>query len=210
MPKVPDSYLADKREYILQCTGEILREKPLYLVTMRDVIRKAGFSQGLIYRYYGSIGEILLDYVNRHTAPYPLGQRIDALLASGQPEDDVLIECFAAMGEYTADLLRSVGGRTCFELIVAYAWDDRASVLDRLLFRRELASARRKVVDFALNGIERGVFLPRVPAGDILLFAGSFIDGIALSAAANPALAGAALPDMFRTMALAVVGLLHA
>ena len=29
MPKVTDEYLTDKKNYILECTGEILKEKPL-------------------------------------------------------------------------------------------------------------------------------------------------------------------------------------
>ena len=49
MPKVTEEYLKEKRKYILECTGEILKEKPLYTVTMRDIIKKAGFSQGIIY-----------------------------------------------------------------------------------------------------------------------------------------------------------------
>ena len=45
MPKVTDEYLTDKKNYILECTGEILKEKPLYSITMRDIIKRAGFSQ---------------------------------------------------------------------------------------------------------------------------------------------------------------------
>ena len=58
MPKVTDEYIADKKSYILKCTGEILKEKPLYLVTMRDIIKKAGFSHGIIYHYYANLAKI--------------------------------------------------------------------------------------------------------------------------------------------------------
>ena len=40
MPKVTDEYLTDKKNYILECTGEILKEKPLYSIAMRDIIKE--------------------------------------------------------------------------------------------------------------------------------------------------------------------------
>ena len=67
MPKVTDQYLADKRNFIIECTGEILKEKPLYQVSMRDIIKKAGFSQGAIYRYYDGLDDIYVDFINKHT-----------------------------------------------------------------------------------------------------------------------------------------------
>ena len=67
MPKVTEEYLTGKRNLILECTNEILIEKPLYQITMRDIIKKAGFSQGAIYRYYANIDEIYIDLINTNT-----------------------------------------------------------------------------------------------------------------------------------------------
>ncbi len=44
MPKVTDTYLTERRAFILECTKEVLKEKPLYQVSMRDIIKRAGFS----------------------------------------------------------------------------------------------------------------------------------------------------------------------
>ncbi len=59
MPKVKESYTAEKKEFILHCTKEALKEKAYNQLTMRDVIRKTGFSQGTIYQYYKNLDEIL-------------------------------------------------------------------------------------------------------------------------------------------------------
>ncbi len=59
MPKVKESYTEEKKEFILHCTKEALKEKAINQLTMRDVIRKTGFSQGTIYQYYKNLGEIL-------------------------------------------------------------------------------------------------------------------------------------------------------
>lgn len=96
MPKVSNKYTTDKRNFILECTGEILKEKPLYLVTMRDIIKKAGFSQRIIYHYYASLDEVYVDYINKHTTNMHLEQRVDALLCSEKAEVHILSECFLA------------------------------------------------------------------------------------------------------------------
>ena len=41
MPKVTTKYLTDRKDFILECTNEVLKEKPLYQITMRDIIKKA-------------------------------------------------------------------------------------------------------------------------------------------------------------------------
>lgn len=59
MPKVDEAYLEERRKYIIDCALEVLAEKPLEQITMRDVIRKTGFSQGTIYNYYKNMDELL-------------------------------------------------------------------------------------------------------------------------------------------------------
>ncbi len=59
MPKVDENYLEERRKYIVDCALAVLNDKPLEQVTMRDVIRKTGFSQGTIYNYYKNIDELL-------------------------------------------------------------------------------------------------------------------------------------------------------
>ena len=125
MPKVIDEYITENKSYILKYTGGIMKEKPLYTITMRDIIKKAGFSQGIIYHYYTSLDEIYIDYINKYTTYNLLEQNINTLLISQQLEKVILYECILAIGKYIEKLLKSVGGRICFEFIVLYAYESR-------------------------------------------------------------------------------------
>ena len=214
MPKVTDEYLTEKRNYILDCTSEILKEKPLYLITMRDIIKKAGFSQGIIYHYYANLDEIYVDYINKNTTFHFLEQNIDTLLSSDRTEKEILFDCIAAMGKYIEELLKSVGGKTCFELTVFYAYDveKRAAVFPRLNFKQSLGYAQNKIVEYILCNVEKGVFSPQIPIRSIIMFVSSFIDGIAQSVAAsavgsddNPE----DVTEMFQTLAKAVIGFME-
>ena len=218
MPRVTDEYRADKRKFILECTGEILKEKPLYLVTMRDVIKKAGFSQGVVYHYYANLDEIYVDYINRHTTCNVLEQKIDTLLSSGQPEQTILAECFIAMGEYIAELLKSVVGKTFFELQVLYSsdFDKINAIFPKLKFKQSLEYAQYKTVEYALSKVETGAFRPQIPVKSLLAFVSVYIDGIAQSVVFNAAggnnsdsAPSVDIPEMFRVLAKAVTNFLE-
>ncbi|MDO4274837.1 MAG: TetR/AcrR family transcriptional regulator [Eubacteriales bacterium] len=213
MPKVTEEYLKEKRNYILECTGQILKEKPLYSVTMRDIIKKAGFSQGIIYHYYASLDDIYVDYINKNTACHLLDQNIDTLLNSELTEKQILSECIIAIGRYIEELLTSVGGRTCFELTVFYAYDleKRDAIFPKLQFKQSLGYAQNKILEYVINNIEKGIFHPQIPIRSIVMFINSFIDGIAQNAAtgATEGLDDSGdISNMFMALARAVTGFL--
>lgn len=214
MPRVSEKYLTEKRNYILECTGEILKEKPLYAVTMRDIIKKAGFSQGIIYHYYASLDEIYVDYINKNTTYNLLEQNIDILLKSDGVEKEILSECIIAIGKYFEELLKSVGGRTCFELTVFYAYDfeKREMIFPKLKFKQSLAYAQNKILEYVFCNIEKGIFCPQISIRSIVLFISSFIDGIAQSVATGASEGNDIFGDismMFDTLAKAVIGFLE-
>ncbi|MCC8122764.1 MAG: TetR/AcrR family transcriptional regulator [Oscillospiraceae bacterium] len=218
MPKVTDEYIADRKNFIIKCTGEILREKPLYLITMRDVIKKAGFSQGVIYRYYTNLDEIYVDFINNHTANIFLEQKIDALLSSEEAEKIILAECFIVMGEYIEELMKSVVGKTFFELTVLYAYDfeKRAAIFPKLKFKQSLEYTQHKIVEYILNKVEKGIFQPQIPVRSIILFVSGFIDGIAQSVVIHTteddnhnSEAALDIREMFQTLAKAVISFLE-
>jgi AcrR family transcriptional regulator len=219
MPKVTDEYLVSKKNFILECTGEILKEKPLCLITMRDIIKKAGFSQGAIYRYYANLDEVYADFINKHTAAHSLEQRIDALLCSAQAEKIILSECLIAIGEYIEDLMKSVVGKTFFELLILYSSDleKRAAVFPKLKFKQSLEYAQSKIVEYALCNVEKGVFRPQISTQAIIQFVGVFIDGVAQSVVFSAAernnrhseVAAVGIPELFQAVAKAVVNFLE-
>ena len=218
MPKVTEEYLADKKSFILECTGAILKEKPLYLITMRDIIKKAGFSQGVIYRYYLSLDEIYVDFINKYAISNQLEQRIDVLLDSAQSEKVILTECFLAMGDYIAELLASPVSKPFFELLILYSSDleKRNAIFPKLKFKKSLEYVQYKIVEYSMHNIEKGVFRPRIPTSSLIQFVNVFIDGVSQSVVFNEAKGNSSdsgleadIPEMFRTLAKAVIDFLE-
>ncbi len=217
MPKVTDNYLLEKRKFILERTEEIIKEKPLYLITMRDIIKKAEFSQGVIYRYYANVDEIYVDFINKHTVNILLEERIDALLRSNQEEKTILSECFLAIGEYIEELMKSAVGKTFFELTILYAYDaeKQSTIFPKLMFKKSLEYAQQEIVKYVLANVERGIFTPQIAIRSIILFVSSSVDGIAQSVAINGTKKGdeilveGDIPEMFGTLAKAVINFLE-
>lgn len=185
MPKVTDKYLTERKDFILECTNEVLKEKPLYLISMRDIIKKAGVSQGAIYRYYANIDEIYVDLINKNTTYNLLEQEIDSLLDSEQEEKLILYNCIIAIGKYIEELLKTVGGKTCFELLVFYAYDNekRNTIFPLLKFKQSLEYAQNKIVDYMTEKIKNNVLHPSVSVDSMIMFVSISIDGIAQSVA---------------------------
>lgn len=215
MPKVSETYLSEKRNFILECTEEILQEKPLYLITVRDIIKKAGFSQGVIYRYYGNLDEIYIDFINQYVPRYPLEERIDQLIGSEKTPLTILSQCLTAMGDYIDEMWQSIVGKTFFELMVLYAYDreKRAAIFPQLKCKQSLEYAQQKIVEYTLMNIEKNIFHPQVPVQAIMTFVGCFIDGLAQSLTMNTADDRdnpPDVPEMFQLLAKTVVHFLEA
>lgn len=183
MPKVTDEYLMNKRNYIVACANDILNEKPINQVTMRDIIKKAGFSQGAIYRYYNNIDEIFIDLINKNTIDGSLEQKIDLLLCSDQANKTILYECIVAMGKYMEALLASVGGKTFFGLLVYYTYDHekRNKVFPQLKFKQILEYALNRIMDYLMEGTQKEVFHPTIALDNLIRFIGISFDGITLN-----------------------------
>ncbi len=206
MPKVSDAYIADKKKYIFECTSAVLKEKPLYQITMRDIIKKTGFSQGTIYRHYASLDEIYVDFINKHTANNHLEQRIDWLLRSNQGIKIILVKCFMLLGKYTEELMRSAAGKLFFEFMILYSYDPlkRDVLFPQLRFKQSLEYARSGIIKYVTTNIRKGLIRPRMPIRSIVQFVNSFIDGIALHAAYEKKESASEISEMFRILAITV------
>ncbi|WP_027630532.1 TetR/AcrR family transcriptional regulator [Ruminiclostridium cellobioparum] len=209
MPKVHKEYAANKRNFIIKCANEAFMEKPLYQITMRDIIVKTGFSQGTIYRYYSNVDEIFLDSVNRSTPPDVLESAIGHLFSLDKKEADIVFESINAMGYYIKKLQNTVGGKILFGILVLYAFDQqkKESVLQRLIFRQSLDNAQSLIIGYIRQNIEKGVFKPIIPLEEIIRFTQAAVDGISTDTAIQ-SIAGRSetyISEMFATLAKAIL-----
>ena len=64
MPKVNQEYFENKRKIILEAAMRVFQRKPAYSVTMKDIVKESGLSQGGVYKYYSNIDKIVVALLN--------------------------------------------------------------------------------------------------------------------------------------------------
>src|SRR5471030_3347881 len=121
MPKVTEEYLESRRNFILDCATKVVREKPLYQMTMRDIIKEAELSQGAIYRYYSSLEEFYIAIANRDIPMGIMEKQMDEMISSREKPTTIILEGFRIIAEYIILLQDTLGGKMYFELLVLYA-----------------------------------------------------------------------------------------
>lgn len=182
MPKVKQEYFNHKKGTILDAALAVCKRKPLHQITMKDIIRQSGVSQGGIYRYYKNVDEILVEVMNRSfTNNADFSQMVDNAVTSSKTSTEAVKNLFSLLAEYMNDNATTLG-KFQFELmeLVAYSPEriKNMSVQNRHVegtqyFTNQLFTVIR-------NGVSAGEFLPVQPLDDIICFTSTSIDGIAL------------------------------
>ncbi|UUV26633.1 TetR/AcrR family transcriptional regulator [Lysinibacillus sp. FN11] len=98
MPKVSHDYVKRKRNVILEAALSVCKDKPLYEITMRDIIRASGVSQGGIYRYYSDLDEILVEIINQANANADYKKDVDAIIENNAAPKEMLEKLFTFLG----------------------------------------------------------------------------------------------------------------
>lgn len=180
MPKVSEQYFEEKRNQIMDVTYELSKEIPLYQITMRDVIKRVGCSQGLIYRYYKSVDEIYVDLVNREITSIEFQSKIDTILSSELTEERMLEEGFTALGNYIYEVQEKISGKLFYEIQVSYVFDEtkQKELLTNLLIKQNMNYFEAKMMEFIIDRVEKGIFHPKVSLEMLALYTGAVIDGI--------------------------------
>lgn len=181
MPKVTDEYFMEIKNKIMKCTREILQDKPLYQITMRDIIKRGGFSQGAIYRYYSCLDEICLDLVNNATKDITIQEEMESILEQECDENQKMKLLFDELGRYIIKIQDRIGGKFYFELLASYAFDKekQIDILPKLIFKQNLTTSQNKIVEYIMKKVEEGVFQPTIPLQSIISYTCVTIDGIA-------------------------------
>lgn len=180
MPKVSVEYIEEKKNRIMDCAMSLLQEIPLYQITMRDIIKKLDYSQGVIYRYYQGIDEIFVDVMNRETQGIEFSQNIEHLINEDLSDYQKINSLFSELGNYILNVQQKVGGKFYFEMMVSYAFDKakQQELLPQLIFKQNLMLFQSKMVNYIETNIKNGVFSPDKPIALIVTYTGATIDGI--------------------------------
>lgn len=181
MPKVKPDYFEQKKDIILNAAFNVCKRKPLYQVTMKDIIRETGISQGGIYRYYKSIDEILVEVINRSTLNINYRQLIDNLIVNSKTSADTIKSLFGFLTEYINNNTTTLG-KFHFEMIelIAYEPDRIKTISAQNMHVNNTQHFLRRLIEAIQRGVLSKEFKPALPLNDILSFISASIDGIVL------------------------------
>jgi AcrR family transcriptional regulator len=180
MPKVTEKYIETKRNFILDCASKVIHEKPLYEMTMRDIIKETKLSQGAIYRYYSSLEEIYIAIANRNTPVGIIEKQMDEMIFSEKNPITFILEGFRIIADYIILLQNTIGGKMYFELLVLYAQNikETENLIAKMNFKQSFSYIQNRFMGYTIENIEKGNFKPIIPTQTLMAFVGVAMDGI--------------------------------
>lgn len=179
MPKVSHEYVIKKKNAILEAALTVCKVKPIYEITMRDIIKASGVSQGGIYRYYSDLDEILVAIINQANANADYKQAVDTIIENSDTPKETIKKLFTFLGEYIQKNLSTVG-KIQFELTILFANNPERQI-KILPYITENESGQYLVEQIFKTihvGISLGSFKPEVLLEDLFTFIMTSIDGI--------------------------------
>lgn len=179
MPRVKDEYLQDKREQISDAAYRVCMQKPVYSITMRDIITETGWSQGAIYRYFKNVHYILFELINRQTAHLYVEEEVDKILLLPQSPESIVAKILDLVTQTTMVNTKEFG-KLLFEYTALIA--NQPEYLEPFAQNVKIASdiryLQKRALEYIVTQIESGYFKPLMPIEDIFTFIGTSIDGI--------------------------------
>lgn len=177
MPKVTENYKKEKSEKIIKATIEVLKAKPLYNITMLDIIKAAGLSKGGIYLYFNDLDELLVEAINM------IGMEQDAIEFSSvlnyEGIESSLVSIFEMLGDYI-DSSPSLIGKIRFELVIYISNNPEKadSIMSKLNLKNIGSLFMENVAILIQKGIENNAFRKDLPMEIIMNNISAYIDGI--------------------------------
>lgn len=178
-PKVNPDYIDNKKTQILDAANKVFQEKPLYEMTMLDVIKEAGLSKGGIYRYFGDIDEVIIALINRETAQNNNKNKIDEIITSPDTTAGKIEALFAFLGNYINESPTTLG-KIQFELTVLISnHPEKAEKFMSNLTEQENGQYLiNAIINKITEGITNGELEPNYPLNDIFTYIMTSIEGV--------------------------------
>lgn len=179
MPKVNADYFDKKKTQILDAAFRIFQQKPLYEITMLDVIKEAGLSKGGIYRYFSDIDEVVIALINRETVSNSYKHKIDEIITSTDTTAAKIESLFAFLANYIKESPVTLG-KIQFELTVLIS--NHPEKADKYVSNLTEQENGQYLISALLNqifeGVSKGEFMPIYPVNDIFTYIMTSIDGV--------------------------------
>lgn len=179
MPKVTEEYIENKKTEILDAALAVFRRKPLYEMTMLDVIKEAGLSRGGIYRYFSDIDDVLVALINRETKNNSNQELLQEVGKVTVEEADPLEALFRIFGEYL-DMSSDIMGKIQFELTVLAANHPNRipGIIGRITEQENGQYMVASIFNAIIEGVAAGKYEPQYPIEELLGHIKVHIEGL--------------------------------
>lgn len=176
MPKVKESYIKNKQERILDALFDSCKEKPLYEITLKDVISKSELSQGGIYIYFSDLDEIIAALINRHYKLFDYSKNIELAFENSVP-NEVIRSLFNLLAS-TFDEEGLLYNKIIYELnIIIIGNAKRCAKINSYLVENPSIIVN-KLLSYITQKIEEGFYNPSIETEQLLAFVLASMDGI--------------------------------
>lgn len=177
MPKVNEAYFENKKNGILDTVQKILREKPLYKLTMKDIIKESGLSPGAVYDSFSDIDEVIIALVNRLSVTVDFKTSTNHILQTAHtPEEKI-----EALFSYLLELIHSTVetyGKILHELNTALTDANRRDKVAGGIHEAQMYNYVLEATISLINeNIANGYFKPTVSTESIYTLLFAFFDG---------------------------------
>jgi len=180
MPKVQTSHYEKKMREIMEAAKRVCDSKPVYSITMRDIVLESGLSQGGVYKYFPNIDAVFVCILNEAHVNNRVQADIDAILSGDSTSWKKLESMLHYVSQYMDGMVKH-NGRIYFELLSLYASEPGrfSAIKDQLTEVSVLGYLRSRLKDLVEDALAEGSFAPIVPLEDLFAFLSVAFNGIA-------------------------------
>lgn len=181
MPKVSEEYFIQKKQFISDAAYRVCLKKPVSTVTMMDIIKETGLSQGGIYRFYPDLDAILQDMILKLRQNFNIISDTDQIFE--QFRDSTPLEFSEKICELLADRMEKSlmdVQKINFDLsVLAINEPERVrKILDGINEEGNMEHLTKCTVELMSRKIEEGHYKPRIPLEDIMQYISCMYGGI--------------------------------
>lgn len=179
MPKVTDEYFEQKKEKIMTAALAVCGKKPVYYVTMSDIVDESGLSPGAVYQSFANIEAVFSAIVNRANSERDYRQEVDEIITLDAPPN-IILEKLCEFSEICfSDMLMGYN-KILYELEMYVVYDPakRLMIYDGVNTPSVYTYLIQKTISFISGHVQQGYYNPVIPLPELFAFIISAYDGM--------------------------------
>ena len=179
MPKVNQEYVVEKEKSIVDAAIRVCKTKPAYAVTLRDVVKECGISQGGLYHYFSDIDEIFAEILNRCFDETKGDESEYKIFESNKPLHEIITSAFAIIGQLIDDIVKQYGS-LIHEIgsIYLHEPERRLKIADKFKYHNDAELLLGKIFVEIETNIANGDYELLIPKEELVLLVYVTVQGI--------------------------------